>query len=366
MLLSRIKTYINDLYQKHERWVPAAAFLLGFLFDMVMLKRIDEPLVILQQALYLVIAAYFIGVELISETREFTSPQILNKVWRYREFFLHFLLGTLLNSYAIFYFKSVSAFTSMFFILILVALLIINEFFHFGKSQIQVHVALLSLCLISYFISLVPIVIGFIGTIPFLCSVTLSIAVFSTYYFVLKPKLSVNPKLLKTRLLHPFATIHVFFVILYFANAIPPVPLSVKYMAIYHSVEKTEQGYEFTYTRPQWKFWQKGDQTFLARPGDTIYCYTQIFSPTRFKDKLQVRWLYRDDKSGWLPSDAIPLPVLGGREEGFRAVTLKNNFQPGAWRVQVETQGNQEIGRIDFDVALDENQGPRVFHKVIH
>ncbi|MDZ4677106.1 MAG: DUF2914 domain-containing protein [Oligoflexia bacterium] len=330
-----------------------------------MLHRIDEPVVIFQQALYLVIAAYLIGAELIAQTREFLIPSMLSKVWKYREFFLHFLLGTLLNSYAIFYFKSVSAFTSMFFIVLLVALLIINEFKRFGKSQTQVHLAFLSLCSISYFIALVPIVVGSIGVIPFLSAVLLSIGSFTVYYFILKPKLAANPLLLKTHLLKPFAAIHIVFVMLYFANAIPPVPLSVKYMGIYHGAEKTEAGYELTYTRPQWKFWQHGDQTFLARPGDAIYCYMQIFSPTRFKDKLQVRWLYWDENRGWLPSDAIPLQVLGGREEGFRAVTLKNNFQPGLWRVRVETMGNQEIGRIDFDVVQDETDGVRYLHKDI-
>jgi hypothetical protein len=163
----------------------------------------------------------------------------------------------------------------------------------------------------------------------------------------------------RTHVLYPFGFIQAVFVALYFMHAIPPVPLSVKYMGIYHGVKKTEEGWELSYTRPSWKFWEHGDQVFLARKGDEVFCYIQVFSPTRFKDRLQVRWLYEDSRRGWVSADAIPLPVIGGREEGYRAVTEKTNFQPGAWRVQVETMDDREIGRISFEIRSDDSTGER-------
>jgi hypothetical protein len=352
----------QSFYKKHERWVPIVFFLLGFLFDVAMLRRIDELKVILQQAAYLIVSGVLIGIDLVEETRELAPPRFLTKVWKYREAVLHFLLGTLLNSYTIFYFKSASAFTSFFFIALLVVILTLNEFKRFGKSQSQVHIAFLSLCLVSYFISLAPIILGFIGVLPFLCSVAASLVVFYLYFLMMRARLGNESALLKTHLLFPFALVQAFFVILYFAHAIPPVPLSVKYLGIYHSVEKKDGGYELGYTRSFWKFWQHGDQTFLARDGDSIYCYTQVFSPTRFQDELQVRWLYDDERRGWVSSDAIPLAVVGGREEGFRAVTKKSNFQPGLWRVQIETRDSREIGRIELRVEKDESTDEREIH----
>jgi hypothetical protein len=354
-----VLTRVNDLYKKHERWVPIVFFLLGFLFDTVMLRRIDELKVILQQAVYLLIAGILVGAELIEEEHEIQSPKIIHKFWKYREAFLGFFLGTLLNSYAIFYFKSASAFSSFFFIVLIVTLLTLNEFKKFGKSQTQVHVALLSLCLLSYVICLAPTVLGFMGTLPFLCAVAASMAIFSGYYVAIRAKLVTNPSLLKTHLFYPYFVVQVTFVILYFAHLIPPVPLSVKYMGIYHGAEKTGDAFTLTSAKPKWKFWQHGDQTFLARPGDVIYCYTQIFSPTRFKDQLQIRWLNWDEAKGWMPSDAMPIPVTGGREEGYRVVTTKTNYQAGIWRVRVETMDNQEIGRIDFEVIPDDSVGER-------
>jgi hypothetical protein len=50
---------------------------------------------------------------------------------------------------------------------------------------------------------------------------------------------------------------------------------------------------------------------------------------------------------------------VGGREEGYRGVTKKNNFAPGDWRVQIETRDGREVGRITFTIELDESTSER-------
>jgi len=355
-------TPIIGFYKKHQRWIHICPFIMGFIFDSLVLRRIDELATIIQQALYLVVSGFLVFIELIELSRPVEAPRFFTKIWKYREYGLQFLLGTLLNSYTIFYFKSASALTSFVFILVLIALLFLNEFLRFGKSQVQAHMAFMSLCLISYMQSLLPIVLGFMGTIPFLCGLFFSILIFFGYYALGTKYLTARPSLLNTHLLYPYATVQSLFVILYFAHAIPPVPLSVPYMGIYHDVQKKNGTYELTYTRSKWKFWQNGDETFLARPGDSIFCYAQIFSPTRFKEKLQVRWLFWSSQQGWQASDAIALQVVGGREEGFRTITKKSNFQPGLWRAQIETSDSHEVGRITFTVESDNSTELREKH----
>jgi hypothetical protein len=345
--------------------MPIAFFILGFIFDAIMLHRIDEPFVLFQQALYIILSAWIIGVELIEHTREIHVPRWIQPVWRYREGLLHFMLGTLLNSYTIFYSKSASAFTSFVFILILIGLLMLNEFKRFGKSQSQVHVAFLSLCVVSYLISLIPILLGFIGIFPFVLAIVMSILCFLGYMKWLKPHLSAHPKMRFTHLIFPFSAIKSTFIVFYFLQIIPPVPLSIHYMGIFHNIKKADGHYELSYTRPWWKFWQHGDQTFMARPGDAIICFAQIFSPSRFKDELKIRWLYKDPRMGWMPSDAIPLPIVGGREEGYRGYTKKMNYSPGEWRVQVETQDGREVGRIGFFVIADSSTEEREFKSIL-
>jgi len=53
---------------------------------------------------------------------------------------------------------------------------------------------------------------------------------------------------------------------------------------------------------------------------------------------------------GWVLQDTIPIKIVGGREEGFRGYGVKTNYQPGKWKVEVETTDRREIGRIYFSV----------------
>ncbi len=351
---------LRTLYQRYERWVPILFFLLGFLFDVVMLGNIDDPFAIGQQALYLIFIAVILSYDILFETGLYSPGRFFAKAWRYREAFLHFIMGTLMNVYSIFYFKSASFLTSFFFVGALIVLLTANEFMRFGKSQRAVHVALFSLCLTSFFIYIVPMVLGFIGVVPFLGSVAVSFVSFWPFYRFLKKRMKDLFPQMRKHLVLPFLTIQLIFSLLYFAKVIPPVPLSTSYIGIFHNIEREGDRFKLSYLRPWWRIWESSDQTFYARPGDKIYCFVRVFSPTGFKDDLFVRWLYKDQR-GWHHSDAIPLRISGGRREGYRGVTFKANYQPGKWRVSIETTDGREVGRIPLRVIADEEQTERQF-----
>jgi uncharacterized membrane protein YoaK (UPF0700 family) len=151
-----MKSLIDEKSELRQRWLPVFFFVLGFVFDAVILRRPDEPVIIVHQAIYILISAGLIAIELLERQEEIAPPNLLKKVWRFREPVLHFLMGTLLNAYTIFFFKSASALTSFVFIAVLVVILIINEFKHFGRLQTQFHVAILSLCLICFLVTLAP------------------------------------------------------------------------------------------------------------------------------------------------------------------------------------------------------------------
>jgi len=130
---------------------------------------------------------------------------------------------------------------------------------------------------------------------------------------------------------------------------IPPVPLSIPYIGVYHSVERTPEGdYRLGHERPWWRFWHHGDQWFRAQPGDRIYVFFRVFSPARFADRVQMRWYWEPGGRGWLLQDTIPIDIVGGRQEGFRGYGFKSNYQPGRWKVEVETMDSREIGRVYF------------------
>jgi hypothetical protein len=164
----------------------------------------------------------------------------------------------------------------------------------------------------------------------------------------------------KSQILLPMGCVLVAFLLLYVLHLTPPVPLSIPFMGVYHGVEKSGAHYMLANERPWWKFWQHGDQDFAAQKDDKLFVAFRIFSPTRFNDSVQMRWYWKDNRRGWLLQDTIPIRIVGGREEGFRGYGTKTNYQPGEWKVQVETTDDREIGRIYFHVEIVPEE-PRTF-----
>lgn len=345
-------------YRDHEASCTVAFFVAGFLFDTLAVGRIDKLHNIIHQAAYLFLCALFTGWELREKFGDFAPPERFKTVWRYHAAATHFMLGTLLNIYTLFYFKSASLGISFLFLLVLAALLAANELKPFEGSGTVLRMTLFSLCLVSYFTYLVPTVVGRIGTLPFLGTLAAS----SACVALLARRLSVHLRepgpVLRRHLLVPFGAVALGFAGLYFAKVIPPVPLSLSEIGVYHGVRREGDRFLLTEDRPRWRFWERGDQTFLARPGDKVYCFVSVFSPTRFQERLQIRWLFKDD-AGWSEADAIPLDIAGGRDGGWRGFTVKEHWKPGRWRVRVETSDSRELGRVDLKVVPDAGTAPR-------
>jgi hypothetical protein len=154
---------------------------------------------------------------------------------------------------------------------------------------------------------------------------------------------------------------------LFVFHLVPPVPLSVRFLGVYHGVER--EGGEFKLSRlprPVWERpWRKDEPVFMARPGDRVWVFTRIFAPHNFRDQVRVRWARWDSPHRrWEQSDAIPMHIVGGREEGFGGYAYKQNWLPGEWLVGVETDDGREIGRTRFEVRPDSETVERIFDVV--
>src|ERR1700684_3812282 len=90
---------------RYKRYEPLIFFTAGFLFDVFTLRRIDDWLKLGFQILFL----FLLGVFLILQYRQVKEgwqvPFVLRKIWPYQIELVHFLFGSLLSAYAIFYFK---------------------------------------------------------------------------------------------------------------------------------------------------------------------------------------------------------------------------------------------------------------------
>ena len=82
---------------------------------------------------------------------------------------------------------------------------------------------------------------------------------------------------------------------------------------------------------------------------DGLYAYTSINAPRGLNERIYHVWQHNGQEV-----DRIALDINGGRKEGYRAWTHKQNFpgQPvGNWQVQVLTEAGQMIGVLRFKVA---------------
>lgn len=350
----------KDFYLAHEPACTAGFFVAGFLFDTMFVGRIDRIHNIIHQATYLFLCAYFIGLELRETHGRFTPPERLKTVWRYHKGATHFMLGTLLNIYTLFYFKSASLSTSFLFLALLAGLLAANELKPFEQYGTHLRMGLFSLCLVSYFSYLIPLLIGHIGTVPFILALSAATGAVAVLIWRLRAHLGDQPQVIAETVTAPYGAVAMVFALLYFMRLLPPVPLSLHYIGIFHNVRRSGDQFELDMTRPAWKFWQNGDQSFAAHPGDVIHCFVSVFSPTRFKEHLQVRWEFYNARGRWESADAIPIDITGGRDGGYRGETVKSHFQPGLWRVRVQTSDQRELGRIELKVFDQAGPPPAV------
>jgi hypothetical protein len=350
--VGRLKLY----YDRNERKIAALAFVAGFLFDIFTFERVDSWLGIGQQVVYLVV----ITTALTQAFLEQRGPppelerMLVVRRWyhRYRTAIIHFLFGSLLNLYTIYFFKSSSLFVSFSFMAFLAALVMANESRRVKSLGLSFKFALLALCVLSFSAHVVPIFVGSIGVAVFLLSMLAGASPLVGVALLARARAPDLFQRARRQILVPLGAVLLGFLALYLLKVIPPVPLSIPFIGVYHAVERTEEGYRLSHERPFWRVWHNGDQEFRAQPGDRVYVFFRIFSPTRFSDQVLMRWYWKDGARGWNLSDSIPINIVGGREQGFRGYGWKSNYQPGRWKVQVETTDGREIGRIYFQLEL--------------
>jgi hypothetical protein len=353
---------LRDIYAAHEHRFDLAFFVGGFLFDVVMVQRIDEIATIAQQVVYLSIVLIGLMQMFFEENAPDVTDMFVVKryYFTYRTAILHFFLGTLLNMYTIFFFKSSSLVTSFVFLVLLGALLVANESHRFKGLGLAFKFTLLSVCLLSFASCIVPIAAGYVGPLVFFLGMVTGCLPLVAIGWWLQARRPQFFERAKTEILLPMAAVLIGYSTLYLLKVTPPVPISIPFIGVYHGVEKTAAGYRLAHERPWWKFWQNGDQDFVAQPPDRIYVAFRIFSPTHFSDQVTVQWYWKDNRLGWVLQDAIPIRIVGGRHEGFRGYGVKSNYQPGAWKVQIESADGREIGRVYFDLSIAP-EAPRAF-----
>ena len=349
-LLGKAKARLEELYEQYEKYVALSIFFVGFIWDSFTMTRVDNPIDSAILLFYMVLIGSMIVFTLRRQCGV-APPKRLLKLERYFPWTMQFCFGGLFSSYVIFYFKSASFTRTQFFFLILVCLWVANEFLQDRLQNPTLLAILYSFCLLSFLAFFLPVILAVVNEGIFLLagliSLLVSLFVFSMGFLYHPDGWKVRMKSMAAWILSVIVAVN----ILYFANLIPPVPLALKDVGIYHKVVKKPDCYEVQYVSPSaWRFWIDWESPFYMSPGDRVYCYTAIFAPGKVHVRVCHVWS-RKTPDGWVQTDRLPFNISAGRENGYRGYTFKRGVTPGKWRVAVETMRGQTLGEITFDVV---------------
>ncbi len=343
--------YDQSRYKKYQ---PIVFFFGGFLWDSLTLTRIDRLFDNLILLLYLVLVGGCIILVNLTDTGKFRKG-IFDKYKEWYPLGIQFFLGGLFSSYVVFYFQSASFTKSAIFLVLLVLLLIGNEFLEKRLTNLYLQSVLYFLTAFSFFIFFIPVVVKRVNFLTFLFGGILSAGlVWGTLHIIYR-----NTKIGFIRYRKTVAIVGAVYVVMnlfYVFNWIPPVPLSLKAGGVYHHVRHTDDTYVVSFEKPVWyKFWRTDDDPFYYAAGDTVFCFASVFAPTRLTKQIIHQWEYFEPgKKEWKITDRHGYQVTGGRRGGYRGYTYKTNIVPGRWRVDVETPEGWLLGRISFRVVTAE------------
>lgn len=352
-----LKTHhIRNFYGRFERPISSLSLVFGFIFDAFTLKRVDtlwENIWILG---HLIIIGVFIALIHAREKGEEdeTNP---SKAHFWYVNILQFFFGGILSTYLVFYFRSADIFVTWPFIAILALAFIANESLKRYYIRLSFQISLFFLSIYSFMIFLVPVIIHKIGDGVFLFSGLLSLIFITLFLKILfhftKDKFAGNKNESGKMTVFPILNIFILVNFLYFSNLIPPIPLSLKDAGMYHSIQKNEKGnYEVAYEDHGWRNYFNLYPDFKQVSGESIYAFSAIFSPRNLNLTILHEWQhYNEIQDKWTTEKIINLPVVGGRDGGFRTYSMRSNLVSGKWRVSIKTEQGQTIGHLRFKIT---------------
>ncbi len=347
-----LRERIRGFWTRYERHATAIAFIAGFIVDSLTLRRVDLWIENLVFIAYLAIAGACIVL-----SNAYGGGRLAGRFGSNRSHWLpiimQFAFGALMSGFFVFYSRSATLARSWPFLLLLVGLAVGNEVFKKRYALLTFQVSVFFVVAFSYAIFAVPVALRSLGVHTFLVS---GIAGLAIVVLLLTALGRVSPARFaesRTRIIASVAAIYLAFNLLYFTKSIPPIPLALKDIGVYHSVERAPSGdYRVTYEPVRWYELGKRIRPVFHRIGDEpVYVFSAVFAPTRLTAPILHRWSRYDERSGrWVQTTAVRFTIFGARDGGYRGYSLKTNLEPGRWRVDVITERDELIGRIAFRI----------------
>ncbi len=340
-----------------EHWLTVG-FLLGFVTDVILLNRVDDlfdNLILLFYALLATTSLIFFYVGVAQKGGQKLNP-LLEK---YMPIIMQYSFGGLLSGMLIFYGRSADIWVSAPFLLLIIVVILGNEFVKKRSNKLLYHLGLYFIGIFSYIVLVTPVILGTMGDAVFILSGLLAIVVVT---LVTKLLYKIVPNFMRHNTRQVILTIGFTYIglnVLYFTNIIPPIPLSLTDLTIAQSVQRMDSGdYRVVIEEQPW--WQ---MIPFTRPdihptNGSVACFARVFAPTRLHTEIYHRWQFKNEAGKWEEYTRLGYPIQGSGEKGYRGYTTISNLRNGEWRCSVETKRGQVLGRqsVDVDTTTAGNQ----------
>ncbi|MCB9805564.1 DUF2914 domain-containing protein [Candidatus Nomurabacteria bacterium] len=364
MLKHKVKR-IKEKITQHERILLFLSLIFGFIVDSLTLNRADQVLDNIILISQLSLAGGTLLLTFLKKEKEIKSFIFL-KIQPLLPYMMQYAFGGLFSGFLVLYIRSGALITSFPFLLTLLVLLISNEFIHEKYPFLTLQTTILFIAVLSYSNMITPVILNQTGTFIFILSTLIALLIISLFVLLLTKVLpktfSRSKDLLKGSIIITFLVFH----FLYFTNIIPPIPLSLKDGGIFHSLTKLPNGdFQVQGEKHEWyRPFKDYNNTFHWTSGETIYAFSAVFTPIEVREKIYHQWSYFDEKAlRWIDSDRIPITIYSGRDSGFRGYSQKSAVFTGKWRVDIENEKGQVIGRLRFDIVKS-SQKPSLVARV--
>lgn len=348
-MLRALFAWIN----KYERHLSAVAMVAGFVIDNIYFGRVDlwrTPIVFIAY-----IAVCFVSIPLLHHIEAQGERTGRRPRWRgILPIATQFALGGFWSGFVIFYGRSAVVSASWPFLLLIFGIFLGNEILKKYHERLIATATLFFFALYSYAIFAVPIYTGTLGTLTFLESTVAAIVLFGLFTALLRilgrERFLADVFYIRIGALGILVLMNIF----YFANILPPLPLSAQSAGIYHNVSHTPGAYTALAESEPWQVSYLGfPATEHVVPNDSLYAYTSVFAPTKLTATVVHRWQWYDPQAGqWVTKAAIAYPIEGGGDGGYRGYSAAIMRLAGRWRVSVETVDGRVIARLPFNVVF--------------
>lgn len=345
--LSRIRAFVA----RFERHFSATAFIVGFTLDAISLPPIDRPGSHFVLFGYLSIAAAGIAVGRITAGR----TGRIGKIGAWSSLVVHFVFGGLWSALFVFYFRGAAFAGSWIFLLLLGGFFAATEFLRERYRVFAFQATALFVALFLVLAFFLPLLFARMDAFMFILS---GLIAAGTVLFFTESLLIHDAMRKKERrvIRASIATTGVLIVALYGGGLIPPIPLALNHVGVYHAIERSSSDV-FTYSvrgeETRWyDRWLGIARTYHRAPGESITVATVVFAPGKMTTPIRHEWNRYDPVRGaWTRETVVRFTISGGRKEGFRGWSTKTAGVSGRWRVDVTTEQGALLGRIEFDIV---------------